>query len=225
MGVVRGDEDYYPDEFPQHPVRISKGFWMSSTPVTVAAFERYCQAQNIPMPPFPDFNRDWQYKEHPIVRVTWQDAADYCTWVGGRLPTEAEWEYAARGGKKDFKYPWGNEITSDHANFGGRGTVAVRFFSPNTFGLYEMVGNVCEWTLDWYDGDFYYKLPRREFSVNPVCSLTSTSEDYSKPGRVLRGVSWYYNKNDLRISRRLKFDPNERDFSNGFRYIVYQTKS
>lgn len=226
MGVVRGDDNYYPDEIPQHPVKISEGFWMSSTPVTVAAFERYCQMQNIPMPPFPDFNRDWQHKEHPIVRVTWQDAVDYCTWVGGRLPSEAEWEYAARGGKKDLKYPWGNEITHNHANYSGKGTVPVRSFSPNAFGLYEIVGNVCEWTSDWYDGDYYYRLPRREFSVDPAGSLSPNPEaDSSKPGKVLRGVSWYYNKSDMRISRRLKFDPNERDFSNGFRYIVNQQKA
>jgi formylglycine-generating enzyme required for sulfatase activity len=117
MDATPGDEAAWPHEKPRHPVRISKGFWFGKTLVTVAAYRRFTKETNREMPPDPEFNRGWSKEDHPITSVTWQDAQAYCQWAGGRLPTEAEWEYAARAGKAGLKYPWGNDISPEHASF------------------------------------------------------------------------------------------------------------
>ncbi|WP_031466335.1 formylglycine-generating enzyme family protein [Sciscionella sediminilitoris] len=106
--------------------------------------------------------------DHPVVHISWQDAQAYCAWAGRRLPTEAEWEYAARGGLSQARYPWGEELTPggehrcniwqgkfpvrDTGEDGYRGTAPVDAFSPNGFGLYNTSGNVWEWCADWFDG-------------------------------------------------------------------------
>lgn len=109
--------------------------------------------------------------QHPVVQIAWEDAAAYAKWAGKRLPTEAEWEWAARGGKKDLVYPWGNESVlagQAKANFwqgvfpwknsakdGFAGAAPVKSFPPNAYGLYDMAGNVWEWCSDWFDVRFY----------------------------------------------------------------------
>ena len=132
------------------------------------------------MPEAPDFNPNWKEVTHPIVKVTWHEAEAYCKWAGGRLPTEAEWEYAARGGKEGLKYPWGNGVTHDDANFAGTGgrdnrknTAPVESFPPNGYGLYDMAGNVWEWVADWYDEDYYESLPEDSPSLDPLGPSTS----------------------------------------------------
>src|SRR5205085_9679074 len=104
MGATPDDGEAHEEEKPRHPVHISKGFWLGKTPVTVAAYKLFVQDAGLKMPQPPHFNSAWEKEDHPIVNVTWDEAEAYCKWAGGRLPTEAEWEYAARGGKAGLKY-------------------------------------------------------------------------------------------------------------------------
>jgi len=113
--------------------------------------------------------------DHPVVHVSWQDAVAYCTWAGARLPTEAEWEYAARGGLENEPFPWGSELepNGEHRmnvwqgtfplqNTGADGYLATApadAYAPNAYGLYNMTGNVWEWCADWYDRRYYAKSP------------------------------------------------------------------
>jgi len=107
------------------------------------------------------------YNNHPVVSVYWEGADAYARWVGGRLPTEAEWEKAARGGLVGKKYPNGETISHDDANYRGTGgkdiwgeTAPVKSFDPNEYELYNMAGNVYEWCSDWWDDDYYSKSPK-----------------------------------------------------------------
>ena len=114
------------------------------------------------MPDALEFNAGWEKEDHPMVRVNWGDAARFCEWSGGRLPTEAEWERAARGGKESLKFPWGANADHDEANYrgtGGRGrrerTTPVGSFSANPYGLFDMAGNAWEWVADWRELTYY----------------------------------------------------------------------
>jgi formylglycine-generating enzyme len=212
MGATPGDTEPYPDEKPRHPVRITKGFWIGATPVTVADYKRFVgQRQQFKLPPAPDFNPDWGKPDHPIVNVTWDEAKAYCEWDAGRLPTEAEWEYAARGGKDGLKYPWGNDITPENANYSGskwHGTSPVRSYTPNAWGLYDMAGNVWEWVADWYDERYYASSP----SDDP-------RGPQSRTVRVLRGGSFVIYAWYLRAAYRNWDAPGDRLSYIGFRCV------
>ena len=210
MGCVPGDDQCDGDEKPQHPVKITKGLWMSSTEVTVAAYKRFVEATSRAMPSAPRFNPNWEKEDHPIVNVNWHDAAAYCEWAGGRLPTEAEWEYAARGGKEGMKYPWGNEISSQNAKYASRdGTAPVSSYAANGFGLYDLAGNVWEWVNDRYEGDYY--------SSSPTQDPPGPSEGTR---RVRRGGSWGgLGPRGLRCSFRLRVEPGGGVNSLGFRCV------
>jgi formylglycine-generating enzyme required for sulfatase activity len=147
-------------EAPQHPVEIKEQFWMGVTEVEVSKYLRYVQMTNGTKPKAPGLsNPGWKKENHPIVNVSWEEAAAYCKWAGGRLPTEAEWEYAARAGKDNAIYPFDDFAKSrDKANFDGKkgndtfdATAPVKSFDPNAFGLFDMAGNVWEW-VDAPDG-------------------------------------------------------------------------
>jgi formylglycine-generating enzyme required for sulfatase activity len=141
----------------------------------------------------------------PIVNVTWDDAQAYCGWMGGRLPTEAEWEYAARGGSTEARYGPIDEIAWYISNSGGQ-THDVTQKRRNGFGLYDMLGNVWEWANDWYDDKYYQSSP----SQDPPGPTNGQL-------RVLRGGSWYDSPGSVRVSDRGRGGPASRDGYGGFR--------
>ena len=171
---------------------------MSSTAVTVTAYKRFVEATSHAMPKASDFNPNWGKEDHPIVNVNWHDAKAYCEWAGGRPPTEAEWEYAARGGQEGLRYPRGNKISSQNAKYNSRdGTAPVGSYAANGFGLYDMAGNVSECCSDWYGKDYY--------ASSPAQDPQGPSEGAA---RVLRGGSWGNgDPRDLRCSFRVRYGP------------------
>ena len=160
------------------------------------------------------------YENHPVTYVTWYGAMAYAAWKGKRLPTEAEWEKAARGGLAGLKYPWGNTIDSTKANYNNhiKDTTAVGKYTANGYGLFDMTGNVWEWCLDEYNANFYSVSPAR----NPLSGANSVEwliNNYKgvKSSRVLRGGSWYVTGQVVRVATRGSAAPTGTDSTSGFR--------
>ena len=207
MGCVPGDAACDRNERPQHPVTLTREFWVMATPVTVKAFRQSAAATAVPMPPQPD----WSGDDHPVVSVNWHEAAKFCASIGGRLPTEAEWEYAARGRLDGALYPWGNDVKDHGVNMAGytadgTQTVPVGKLKPNDFGLYDLVGNVWQWVADAYGERYYETSP----SVDPLGPETGRF-------RVARGASWKPYPKLLRISNRGRYLPTSRNYYTGLR--------
>jgi formylglycine-generating enzyme required for sulfatase activity len=217
-------------EKPAHQVTLTKGFWLGQTEVTVGAYKRFAAANGKPMPPAPRFNKGWTDENMPIVSETWDEAHAYCQWAGGRLPSEAEWEYAARGGSTEDRYGNLDDIAW-YANNSGRqpvdgdsiwkegfdnylkrmtengdGTREVGQKHPNGFGLYDVLGNALEWVNDWYDPKYYKHSP----SLDPAGPASGKEH-------VLRGGYWLLRSKAVRVSARGGNTPGDRQPSNGVR--------
>ena len=232
------DEDALGDEQPVHTVHLD-AFYMDEYEVTNAQFKA-----------FVDANPEWQKvasnerfhgfrylhhwngntypsgkANHPVVFVSWYAAMAYAAWAGKRLPTEAEWEYAARGGLEGKRYPWGNTLTHADAHYGGgdTDTIPVGQYAANSYGLYDMTGNVWEWCLDKYDADFY----DAHNSRNPISGAVTLQEILDnfasvriRSFRVQRGGSWVNSaRTYLRVAYRGRFSPVGTFDSYGFRCV------
>jgi formylglycine-generating enzyme required for sulfatase activity len=152
MGSEEGDVD----ERPLHTVYID-AFYMDSTEVTCSRYGRFLSETGYP--PHQLWNPEYDRPDDPVVGVSWYDAAAFARWAGKRLPTEAEWEKAARGSADRTTYPWGNEIDKTRANYASFGITPVKSFAPCGYGLYDMAGNVGEWCEDWYSDAYYAMSP------------------------------------------------------------------
>ncbi|MCB1107324.1 MAG: SUMF1/EgtB/PvdO family nonheme iron enzyme [Chlamydiia bacterium] len=218
----RGSDEGGRDERPRHQVKLLS-FALDVHPVTNEQFARFLEV----MGGEKDSNNndiillresrirrhggklsiESGYSKHPVIGVTWYGAIAYAKWVGKRLPTEAEWEIAASGGE-EMMYPTGASIERTQANFFSSDTTAVKSYPPNTFGLYDMVGNVYEWCQDWYDYNYYEVAMQRP--DNPKGPLQGVY-------RVLRGGCWKSLKDDLRCSHRHRNNPGIVNRTYGFR--------
>jgi formylglycine-generating enzyme required for sulfatase activity len=207
MGCSPGDSECFDFEKPAHSVTISRGFWMGQTVVTAGAYKRYAAATGGQMPTAPSFDANWVNENMPIVNVNWNDAQAYCQWAGGRLPTEAEWEYAARGGSTEARYGPLDEVAW-HSQNSGAATHDVAQKRANGFGLFDTLGNAWEWVNDWFDPHYYQSSPSQD-PAGP-----SSGQD-----RVLRGGSWSLTPRDVRVSVRLRYGPESRSSYFGLRCV------
>lgn len=248
MGCVPGDDVCHDGEKPQHEVTLTNGYWMTRTEITVGAFRLFVESTGH-MPKSQEENRGrmyhvtkgpdgahWQWvpgvtwerpwspahrapDDHPVVQVSWRDAHSYCRWAGGRLPTSAEWERAARGGADGFMYFWGNTPTPEvdgikYANGPSTETkdrypametfegysdgyavhAPVGQFAPNAYGLFDMAGNAWEWVNDWFSLDYYENSPQ----VDPPGPEEGAYPE--GPYKTIRGGAWNYYPYQLRSS-------------------------
>jgi len=195
---------------PAHHVELAP-FYIDKYEVTNYRYFLFCRATGKKLPVFwgmNEFHCGLDFPNHPVVGVSYIEARDYAKWRGMRLPTEAEWEYAARGGLIGKKYPNGDELDKKLVNYGQnlRGTTAVGSYPANGFGLHDMAGNVREWVLDWYQTGYYLKSPGK----NP------RGPDIGR-FRVIRGGSWFAGPGCVTVYRRNALSPNWVDFAVGFR--------
>ena len=202
------------DDRPANLIQLD-AFYLDKYEVSNADYAKFLQANNGKAP--------WHWvqgkipageEKVPIFNVNWFEADAYCKWVGKRLPTEAEWEKAARGGAESKRYPWGDRLDRNMANFladpmmkTSNGTTPCRSYPQNGFGLFDMAGNVWEWVSDWYDPQYYQTSPAR----NPIGPPPTVL-------RLLRGGSWL--AADVRMlscSHRHKVPPDTYSYAIGFR--------
>lgn len=242
MGADDGDDD----ERPAHRVHLDE-FFIGAAPVTHDEYARFIAETNHPVPAIREFpqivtaEREAEFHAlatpyvwragapppdrgaHPVTLVGYDDALAYCRWLSTRismpvrLPSEAEWERAARGGFEGRRYPWGDDLDVTRANYlapgrdkGQHGTTPVGQHGQNPYGLADVAGNVWEWIEDWYDGEYYLRSPRRN-PRGPSAGIL----------RVVRGGAWVASDTRmLRCAYRHKVPPDSYAYSIGFR-IAY----
>ena len=194
-GCSAGDKECFEDEYPRRKITLTNGFWLGETEVTQTAWSILV-----------NYNPSiFQSPDRPVEMTTWEDANFFCSEIGGRLPTEAEWEYAARAGSTTARYGnideiawyWNNSDFKSHP---------VRQKKPNAFGLYDMLGNVVEWTYTWYT------VQLNQETINPT---GPSSAEYKS----LRGGGFWDNPNLIRFSYRRRFETGDYDYNIGFRCV------
>ena len=212
-----GSDTGQANESPVHRVWIDR-FAIGRYPVTHREYEEFLAATHHPAPPF------WSEPmfcaaEQPVVGVNWSAALDFCRWSSERwkktfrLPTEAEWERAARGGREGARYPWGDESPQEKSFRGcdpnSGGPLPVGANEPNDFGLYDMSEGVHEWCSDWYDSNYYRSSPAR----NPTGATAGTR-------RSSRGGSWRHRIPFSRCAARSSLPPEFHYADYGFRVAM-----
>jgi eukaryotic-like serine/threonine-protein kinase len=224
MGCSSNDSQCSDDERPQHTVTLD-AYYIDKYEVTNARYQGCVDFGACSPPKDAIYYGNTTYADYPVIYVTWHQAEAYCAWAGKRLPTEAEWEKAARG-TDGRTFPWGSDFNGELLNFCD---VNCEFDWKNTsyddgyayvapvgsyldgaspYGALDMAGNVWEWTADWYDGGYYSGSPDGN-SVGP-----SAGE-----GRVVRGGSWYLHDYFVRSGVRYSLVPDFRNYDVGFRCV------
>ncbi len=212
MGDISGVG--WTNEKPVHEVYV-EGFAAGVYPVTFADYDRFARATGRKKP----YDNGWGRGNRPVINVSWLDAMAYCKWLSlqtghlYRLPTEAEWEYAARAGSQT-DYWWGDEIGANNTNcidsdspWSNEKTSPVDAFEPNPFGLYDVIGNVWEWTCSKYENAFNGE-EQHYFD-----------ENLAREHRAIRGGSWHDNAHKVRVSSRAGSRPDYRTYSRGYRLV------
>ncbi len=200
--------------YPLHPLSISS-FYMDTREVNNAQYQAFCESTGHKFPEFWGmdlYKSGPEYPDHPVVGVSQFVATEYAKWAGKRLPTEAEWEYAARGGLLGMDFPYGDKANHSQARYNNphveKGPVKCASYSPNDFGLYDMSGNVWEWTNDWFDDSYYAESP-----------------DSDPPGpasgrfKVLRGGGWHSGGGCTAVHYRNALPNHWVDIAGGFRCV------
>lgn len=213
MGSDRGQDC----ERPIHRVWIDE-FLLAATQVTNAEYARFLAATAAPPPPFWQ-DENFSHPQQPVAGVSWHEAMQYCAWLTAqsartfRLPTEAEWECAARGGLEQKQFPWGDEPPQSLPNYAMRwqtGPEPVAQYAPNAFGLYDIGDNVHEWCSDWYDPNYY--------TIPPHHNPQGPEQSPMKPARKSsRGGSWRHHIKVARCSARSSIPPEFQYADYGFR--------
>lgn len=206
-----GKNTTHPSDWsPEHRVYIDS-FYLDKYEVTNKLYNEFCLATKHAFPEFwgnKDFKSGMDFPDYPVVGVSFFDADAYAKWSGKRLPTEAEWEFAARGGLVDKPFPYGDLIDSTMSNFGKKfkGILKIRSFPPNGFGLYDIAGNVWEWVSDNYGSEYYKASPQE----NPKGPETGRF-------KVIRGGGWHSGAMCNQTYYRNGLSPGWVDFAVGFR--------
>jgi formylglycine-generating enzyme required for sulfatase activity len=205
-------ETGFAPEHPAHRVYLD-AFYIDKYPVTFEQYDKFCEATKRPKPG----DEGWGRGQMPVINVNWDDANAYAKWAGKRLPTEAEYEKAARGGRTT-EYFWGDkDLQADdyawYSDNAGKTTHPVGQKKPNPYGLYDIIGNVAEWCSDWYGAGYYAVSPMK----NPQGPAQGDGALSLSWRRVLRGGSWLVNPTNTRPAFRDGFTPDDGQNSTGFR--------